>query len=77
MFYYSWPRTLATGVYKGEAVTGTAWVDHEYSLAGEETKEQPAALGYGWNWISLVSIVKDMEVCITQVCLSILITLLF
>ncbi|KAG4258851.1 geranylgeranyl pyrophosphate synthetase [Fusarium proliferatum] len=67
MFYYSWPRTLGAGVYKGEAVTGTAWVDHEYSLAGEETKEQPAALGYGWNWISLVSIVKDMEVCITQV----------
>ncbi|KAF5253098.1 hypothetical protein FANTH_1929 [Fusarium anthophilum] len=67
MFYYSWPRTQATGAYRGQAVTGTAWVDHEYSLAGEETKEQPAALGYGWNWISLVSVDKDMEVCITQV----------
>ncbi|KAF5579129.1 geranylgeranyl diphosphate synthase [Fusarium pseudocircinatum] len=67
MFYYSWPRTQTTGSYRGQAVTGTAWVDHEYSLAGEETKEQPAALGYGWNWISLVSVDKDMEVCITQV----------
>ncbi|KAI1691470.1 hypothetical protein Ddc_24208 [Ditylenchus destructor] len=51
---------------QGGSVPGTAWVDHEYSLAGEETKEQPAALGYGWNWISLVSAVQDMEVCITQ-----------
>ncbi|KAF4332837.1 geranylgeranyl diphosphate synthase [Fusarium beomiforme] len=67
MFYYSWPRTQAIGTYRGKEVTGTAWVDHEYSLGGGETKESPEALSYGWNWFSLVSVVNDMEICITQV----------
>ncbi|RSL37880.1 hypothetical protein CEP53_015401 [Fusarium sp. AF-6] len=67
MFYYSWPRTQAVGVYQGEKVMGTAWVDHEFSIGGE-SKQNPEALSYGWNWFSLLSSgVKDMEICITQV----------
>jgi predicted secreted hydrolase len=67
MFYYSWPRTEATGVYKGGKVTGTAWVDHEYALGGDSNQD-PLALSYGWNWFSLLtSGPNKMEICVTQV----------
>ncbi|VUC23521.1 unnamed protein product [Clonostachys rosea] len=67
MFYYSWPRTEATGTFKGGKVTGTAWVDHEYSLGGEDNQD-PLALAYGWNWFSLLtSGPRKMEICVTQV----------
>ena len=50
-YYYSWPHLAVTGtIEKGDtksAVTGTAWLDHEWS-------SEPLAPGAtGWDWVGL------------------------
>jgi predicted secreted hydrolase len=50
-FYYSYPRLGATGVLSTATgtrpVTGTAWMDHEWSTSALATDQ------VGWDWFSL------------------------
>jgi predicted secreted hydrolase len=50
-YYYSWPHLAVTGtIEKGDtksAVTGTAWLDHEWS------SEPMAPQAKGWDWTGI------------------------
>ena len=45
--YYSWPHLAVAGRLDGQAVTGTAWLDREWS----STLMNPRAVG--WDWLGL------------------------
>jgi len=45
--YYSWPHLAVSGRLDGQAVTGTAWLDREWS----STLMNPKAVG--WDWLGL------------------------
>ncbi|WP_235903012.1 lipocalin-like domain-containing protein, partial [Sandarakinorhabdus oryzae] len=45
--YYSWPQLAVAGLVNGEAVTGTAWLDREWS----STLMNRQAVG--WDWLGL------------------------
>ena len=45
--YYSRPQLAVTGRVSGEQVTGTAWLDHEWSSA------YLAPEAAGWDWVGL------------------------
>jgi predicted secreted hydrolase len=45
--YYSWPHLAVAGRLDGQAVTGTAWLDREWS----STLMNPSAVG--WDWLGL------------------------
>ena len=46
-FYYSRPQLAVSGKVDGEAVTGTAWLDHEWS------SQYLAPEAAGWDWVGL------------------------
>jgi predicted secreted hydrolase len=46
-FYYSRPQLAVSGKVDGEAVTGTAWLDHEWS------SQYLAPEASGWDWVGL------------------------
>ena len=48
-YYYSRPQLVVTGKANGEAVRGTAWLDHEWSSA----YLAPEAAGWDWTGINL------------------------
>ncbi|WP_164156683.1 lipocalin-like domain-containing protein [Sandarakinorhabdus rubra] len=45
--YYSWPHLAVSGRLNGKPVTGTAWLDREWS----STLLNPGAVG--WDWLGL------------------------
>jgi predicted secreted hydrolase len=46
-YYVSFPRLAASGTINGAAVSGTAWMDHEWFT------EQLAPEQVGWDWFSV------------------------
>ncbi|HEX9184554.1 MAG TPA: lipocalin-like domain-containing protein [Burkholderiales bacterium] len=46
-FYYSRPHLAVSGTVDGEAVTGGAWLDHEWS------SQYLAPEAAGWDWVGL------------------------
>lgn len=48
-YYYSRPQLAVTGKLNGEDVSGTAWLDHEWSSA----YLAPEAVGWDWTGINL------------------------
>ncbi len=46
-YYYSRPQLQAKGAVDGKPVTGTAWLDHEWS------SQYMAAEAVGWDWCGL------------------------
>jgi len=46
-YYVSFPRLAVAGTLNGAAVTGTAWMDHEWFT------NQLASNQAGWNWFSI------------------------
>jgi len=46
-FYYSRPQLAVSGKVDGEAVTGSAWLDHEWS------SQYLAPEAAGWDWVGL------------------------
>ncbi len=46
-YYYSFPLLEVQGVLNGEAVSGTAWMDHEWFTNLLEPSQQ------GWDWFSI------------------------
>jgi predicted secreted hydrolase len=46
-FYYSRPQLAVSGTVDGEAVTGRAWLDHEWS------SQYLAPEAAGWDWVGL------------------------
>jgi predicted secreted hydrolase len=46
-YYYSQPQLAVTGKVDGEAVTGLAWLDHEWS------SQYMASDATGWDWCGL------------------------
>lgn len=48
-YYYSVPQLAVTGKVNGRAVSGTAWLDHEWSSA----YLAPEAAGWDWTGINL------------------------
>ena len=46
-YYYSRPRLAVSGTANGQSVTGTAWLDHEWS------SQYMAAGATGWDWCGL------------------------
>jgi predicted secreted hydrolase len=46
-YYVSFPRLAVEGVLNGAAVTGLAWMDHEWFTHQLEANQQ------GWDWFSL------------------------
>ena len=46
-YYYSRPQLAVSGSVDGKAVTGTAWLDHEWS------SQYMAAEAAGWDWCGL------------------------
>ena len=46
-YYYSWPQLAVTGFANGSKVTGTAWLDHEWS------SQYMAADASGWDWCGI------------------------
>ncbi len=46
-YYYSRPQLIVRGTASGSAVTGTAWLDHEWS------SQYMAAGATGWDWCGL------------------------
>jgi geranylgeranyl diphosphate synthase type I len=53
MFYKCYPRLRLTGEFGGAAVTGTAWLDHQWGdhaflVAGEGSKRV-----LGWDWLGI------------------------
>ncbi|WP_310475400.1 lipocalin-like domain-containing protein, partial [Sandarakinorhabdus sp.] len=45
--YYSWPQLAVTGRLNGQAVTGTAWLDREWSSTLMNAR------AVGWDWLGL------------------------
>jgi len=46
-YYYSFPRMQATGMIQAHAVTGVAWMDHEFATDQLGPQQQ------GWDWMGL------------------------
>jgi len=46
-YYYSRPQLIVRGTANGQTVTGTAWLDHEWS------SQYMAAGATGWDWCGL------------------------
>ena len=46
-YYVSFPRLEVTGTLNGTAVSGTAWMDHEWFTHQLESNQQ------GWDWFSI------------------------
>ena len=46
-YYYSRPHLTVSGTANGQAVTGTAWLDHEWS------SQYMAAGAAGWDWCGI------------------------
>src|SRR5262249_42451751 len=46
-YYYSRPHLVVTGKASGEEVTGTAWLDHEWS------SQYMASDATGWDWCGI------------------------
>ena len=46
-YYYSRPHLVVSGTANGERVTGTAWLDHEWS------SQYMAADAAGWDWCGI------------------------
>ena len=46
-YYYSRPQLMVRGTASGSAVTGTAWLDHEWS------SQYMAAGAAGWDWCGI------------------------
>jgi predicted secreted hydrolase len=46
-YYYSWPQLAVSGTANGAKVTGTAWLDHEWS------SQYMAADASGWDWCGI------------------------
>jgi predicted secreted hydrolase len=46
-YYYSRPQLAVSGTVDGEAVTGRAWLDHEWS------SQYLAPEAVGWDWVGL------------------------
>jgi predicted secreted hydrolase len=46
-YYYSRPQLAVSGTVDGEAVTGSAWLDHEWS------SQYLAPEAAGWDWVGL------------------------
>ena len=46
-YYYSWPQLAVSGFANGSKVTGTAWLDHEWS------SQYMAADASGWDWCGI------------------------
>jgi predicted secreted hydrolase len=49
-YYYSRPQIAVTGAVNGRAMSGTAWLDHEWSSA----YMAPEAVGWDWCGINLL-----------------------
>jgi predicted secreted hydrolase len=46
-YYYSFPHIRASGAIDGHAVTGLAWMDHEFASDQLSPRQQ------GWDWMGL------------------------